>query len=153
MANDVREADIHEVLEAHHVRYEVRPYYVELDQRPAGAPPIHRRVQAGFDVNLYGALDKMQLPPRHSEEARLVVNYFEKVAQEIQSKAGHKCTVEVIPNADSLALDTREHFQPEAMLLIRISHYRGLDQPEGPSEEQALKALEETLRELEVRRA
>jgi hypothetical protein len=37
------------------------------------------------------------------------------------------------------------------MLRIRISHDRGLDQPEGPAEEQALRAILESLRELKVR--
>lgn len=153
MATDVREADIHEVLEQHHARYEVRPYYVIWDQRPAGAPPIEQKVQAGFDVNLYGALEKEQLPLYRSERARMVVNYFEAVAQEIQSKVGQHCTIEVIPCTDSLVLDTTQHFRPQAMLQIRISHCRGLDQPAGPSEERALEAIRETLHRLGVREA
>ena len=153
MATDVREADIHDVLEQHQARYEVRPYYVILDQRPAGAPPIEHKVQAGFDVNLYGAVEKEQLPLYRSEGARKVVNYFEAVAQEIQSKVGQHCTVEVIPYTDSLVLDTTRHFRPEATLQIRISHDRGLDQPAGPSEERALDAIRETLHKLEVKEA
>jgi hypothetical protein len=153
MPTDVREADIHEVLEQHHVHYEVRPYYVVLDQRPAGAPPIVKKVQAGFDVNLYGALENDQLPLYRSEGGRMVVDYFEMVAQEIQSKAGQHCTIEVIPYADSLVLDTHQHFCPQAMLQIRISHARGLDQPAGPSEEQALEATRETLHKIGVREA
>jgi hypothetical protein len=150
MATDVREADIHEVLEGHRVRYEVRPYYVELDQRPAGAPPILQKVQAGFDVDLSATLDKMQLPLYYLEGGRTIVDYFEKVAQKIQSQVGQYCTIEVIPCPDSLFLDTHDHFRPQAMLRIRISHDRGLDQPAGPSEEQALKAIQETLRELKI---
>jgi hypothetical protein len=150
MASDVREADIHEVLERHHTRYEVRPYYAELDQPSAGARPAEQRIQAGFDVDLYGTLETMQLPLFGSKEGRMVVNYFETIAQRIQSKIGQHCTIEVIADTDSLVLDTHQHFRPEAMLRIRISHARGLDQPEGPSEEQALKAIQETLHELEV---
>src|SRR5258708_5364719 len=153
MAADFREAGIYEVFEQHHLPYEVRPYYVILDRRPAGAPPIEQKVQAGFDVDLYGALEKAQLPLYRSEGARMVVNYFEAVAQEIQSKAGQHCTIEVIPYEDSLVLDTHERFRPQVMLRIRISHARGLDQPEGPSEEQALEAMRETLHRLEVKEA
>jgi hypothetical protein len=58
MATDVHKADIHDVLERYHVRYEVRPYYVVLDQRPAGAPSVERRIQAGFNVDLYATLEK-----------------------------------------------------------------------------------------------
>ena len=148
MASNVRELDVREVLEAHHVRYEVRPYYVVFDQRPANAPPKAQKVQAGFDVDLYGFLEKEQLPLFHSEGARKVVKYFETVAQQISSKVGNSCTIEVIPYADSIVLDTHQHLQPEVMLRIRISHDRGLDQPQGPAEEQALLAVRETLRQL-----
>jgi hypothetical protein len=153
MPTDVREADIHAVLEQHHVHYEARPYYVVLDQRPAGAPAIVTKVQAGFDVNLYGALENEQLPLYRSEGGRMVVNYFETVAQEIQSKAGQHCTIEVIPSTDSLVLDTHQHFCPQAMLQIRISHCRGLDLPAGTSEEQALEAIRQTLQKMGVREA
>ena len=64
------EQTVREIAQRYHVYYEVRPYYVVVDQRPAGAPPIEQKVQAGFDVNLYGALEKEQLPLFSSEEAR-----------------------------------------------------------------------------------
>jgi hypothetical protein len=150
VASDAREADIHKLLEHYHVRYEVRPFYVVSDQRPVGVAPIDQRVQAGFDVNLYGTLEKMQLPLYRSEEARTLVDYFETIAGDIQSKAGQLCTIEVTFDENSVVLDTHEHFQPEAVLRIRISHARGLEQPEGSSEEQALGAIRETLRKLEV---
>jgi hypothetical protein len=124
-----------------------------LDQRPVGAPPVEQKVQAGFDVHLYGAVEKEQLPLYRNEEGHKVVAYFEAVAQEIQSKAGQQCTVEAIPYTDSLVLDTTQHFRPQAVLTIRISHDRGLDQPAGPSEEQALGAIRETLHKLEIREA
>src|SRR5260370_6101296 len=151
VARDAREADIHKLLERYHVRYEVRPVYVVSDPRPVGAAPIDLRVQAGFDVNLYGTLEKMELPLYRGEEARTIVNYFETIAGDIQSKVGQLCTIEVTFDEDSVVLDTHEHFQPEAMLRIRISHARGLGQSEAPSEEQALGAIREMLRKLDVR--
>jgi hypothetical protein len=36
------------------------------------------------------------------------------------------------------------------MMQIRISHDRGMDQPAGPSEEQALKAVREALHDLRI---
>jgi hypothetical protein len=152
MASDVRETDVQQVFERHHVRYEVSPYYVVLDLRVVGAPPVERKVQAGFDVNVYGTLIvKEQFLPYHTDEARMVVDYFEKAAREIQSRVGQNCTIEVTPCADSVVLDTQQHLQPQVMLQIRISHTRGLDQAQGPSEEQALEAIRETLRELGAR--
>jgi hypothetical protein len=58
---------------------------------------------------------------------------------------------QVMPFLDSLVLDTHQYFQPEATLRIRISHTRGLDQPGGPSEEQALNGVREMLHRLEVK--
>ena len=153
MANSVSKSDIHEVLKRHQVRYEVRPYYVVLDQRPAGASPLERRVHAGYDVDLYGTLETSQLPLYGSDEGRRSVDYLVSVAREIESKVGQRCTVEIIPCSDLIILDTQHHFRPEAMFRIRISHDRGIDQPAGPAEEQALAAIRETLRELEIREA
>ena len=143
MSSDVHRVDIHDVLERHQVRYEVHPYYV--------APASGKRVQAGFDVDLYGTLESWHLPLYQSEEGQRVVEYLESLTQEVQSKVGNDCTLEVIRDSDSLTLDPQHHFRPQAMLRIRISHDRGLDQPEGPAEEQALKAILESLRELKVR--
>jgi hypothetical protein len=149
MAGDIRE-DIHGILEQHHTRYEVRPYYVVVDQRPVGAPSIVQRVQAGFDVDLYSTVEKEQFPLFQSEPARMVVDHFKAAAQEIQLKVGNHCTVEVVPDENSTVFDTREHLRPEAMLRIRIGHLRGQDQPAGPSEEQAVSAIREVLRNLKV---
>ena len=151
MASQVGQGDVHALLERYRVRYESHPYYVVWEQRPEGAAPLVQRIQAGFDVDLFGALEKMELPDRHSDEYGTVVHYFEEVVREVQSNVGQDCTVEVVSCWDSLAFNTREHLQPEAMLTIRIRHSRSLDQAEGPAEEQALKAVLERLHALGVR--
>jgi hypothetical protein len=151
MASEVGQGDVHALLERYRVRYGVHPYYVVWEQRPEGAAPLVQRIQAGFDVDLSGTVDKMELPDLHSDEYGTVVHYFEAVAREVQSNVGQDCTVEVVSYRDSLVLGTREHLQPVAMLTIRISHCRSLDQPEGPAEEQALKAVLERLHGLDVR--
>jgi hypothetical protein len=152
MPSDIREMDVQGVLHRHNVRYEVRPYYVVLEQRPAGATPVEKKIRAAFDLDLYGALDKIQLPLFEGDEGREVVAYFETMAKEIQSRADNDHTkVEVMPYADSLVLDTHQHFRPEVVLRIRITHARGLDQPAGPSEEQVLSDIRERLHQLEVK--
>ena len=83
----------------------------------------------------------------------MIADYFGTVAKEIQETAGQHCMVEIVAYPDSLSLDTREHFQPQATLRFQIRHGRGLDQPSGPAEEQALKAIRKTLRELGVKPA
>jgi len=153
MPSHVLDADVHGILERHHVWYEVRPYYAMSERAPGGSS-VDRKIQAGFDVDLYGTLDKMQLPLFQNEEGRTVVDYFRTVAREIQSKTEKQgTTIEVITSEDSLVLDASRHFQPEAMLRLRISHTRGLEQPAGPSEEQALNGLREMLHELAVKEA
>ena len=149
MAIDVGQADVYGVFQRHRARYEVRPYYVLFEQRPPGASPVVQRIQAGFDVDLFGTLDEMEVPRLLQEEGDIVIGYFEAVAREVQSKVGERCTVEVMLYPDSLVLDT--HFQPQAMLRIRISHSRGVDQTEGPAEEQALEAVQDKLRGLGLR--
>jgi len=143
MASDVGKLNIHDVLQRRQARYEIHPYYV--------ASPGGRKVQAGFDVDLYGTVETWHLPLSDSEEGRGVLDYFVSVARETNLKVGRQCLVEVVPEADSLTLDTQHHFRPLAMLRIRISHDRGLDQPGGVAEEQALKVIQQTLRELEVK--
>ena len=150
MTPDVRYADLRELLAGYRVWYEVRPYYVVLDQRPPGASLIQRKLQSGFDVNLYAVLQTAQFDLDRNQDARMVRSRFSSAAKEIQSQVGQNCTVEVIPYGESVILDTHEHFQPEAMLQIRISHCRGLDQPAGPAEEQALNLLRERLHDLKI---
>jgi hypothetical protein len=151
MASDVHEADVQEILAQHHTRYEVRPYYVVLDERPVDAPHTEQKVHAGFDVDLYGTVDKEVLPLYQSDAARTTVDYLEAAAKKIQTDVGKQCTIEVISYADSLILDTQQHCQPEVMLRIRISHTRGVAQPAGPAEEQALNAIREALHDLRVK--
>ena len=106
-------------------------------------------MHAGFDVDLLGTLDKMELPRTLREEGDIVISYFEAVAREVQSQVGQRCTVEVMLYPDSLVLDS--HFQPQAMIRIRISHSRGVDQTEGAAEEKALGAIRDKLNALGVR--
>jgi hypothetical protein len=151
MTPDVRQSEIHEIIERHAVHYEVRPYYVVSGRYPDNAEPIEQRVQAGFTVDLYTAMEKCEFPVFQTDQARQVVDYFECLAHEVQSTAGNGCKVDVIPYEDSVVLDTQNKLQPQGMLQIRISHDRGLDQPEGPAEEQALGAIRDALHQLGIR--
>lgn len=146
MAIDVGQADVDRVFRRYHATYEVRPYYVLLEQRPPGAPSIEKRIHAGFDVDLFGTLEKAEMPSVLKEEGDLVIGYFETLAREVQSEVAQNCTVEVIRYPDSLVFDPR--LQPQAMIRIRISHSRGVDQTEGPAEERALQAIRAKLQEL-----
>jgi hypothetical protein len=133
----------------HHAFYEVLPYYVALEEWQGGAPVNSRRIQAGFDVNIYGSEpDKLTPPPDYA------VGYAaaREIAHTISPDTSDSCLIEVIPVPATIVLDTRNHLQPEGMLRIRISHCRGLDKPADLPEQQALAKLEKQLQSLGLAR-
>jgi len=153
MGSSASTGDIHELLGRYHVHYEVCIYFVLSEQCHAGAASTTQRVQAGFDVNLYGTPATAELPLFHTQAAHTALNFFESAAREIQLKAGNQCRVEIIPCTDSVILDPQRHFRAEGMLQIRISHDRSLQEPEGPSEKLALASVQKLLDQLAIRRA
>ena len=142
------DVEVRRVIEDHQAFYEVTPYYVLFEQRPPGGPPLSRRIQAGFDVDVFGVKGPAPSPSREYE---LVYQALSRLAEAIQSHAGNGCSIEVISLASTVILDPKLHFQSEATLRIRIAHFRGLDQPAGPAEDQALQELLDQLKSLGVK--
>jgi hypothetical protein len=136
----------------HHARYEVAPYYVVLDQRAPGKSPVSTRIHAGYEVNVYGSgflggdgLSFENNEPQHtmddlSAACRWVVDH------------AANADIEVIPDEESLVFNVHSHMDPEAVVCIRITHSRGLDQPAGVGEEKALAGIVATLESLGVKR-
>ena len=134
--------DIHELIEQHDAFYEVLPYYI-LREEPAHQARM--RVQAGFDIDVYGIKPSHERHPgRH-----YVLGYvaLEKLVE--TTPISESCLVEVIPFLSEVVSDTKRQFQEEGMLRIRITH-KGL-QPVGESEERALKEIKERLQHLGLR--
>jgi hypothetical protein len=73
--------------------------------------------------------------------------------RETIAQAGGNSTLEIIPLESSLVLNVRSHFEPEALVRIRISHPSGLDKPAGESEDKARAEIEERLHALGVKRS
>jgi len=143
--------NIRQVIEKHRPFYEVEPYYVFLEEGH-GTPAVKtRRIQAGFDVNVYGmkTSDDPGLPGLSPGYALGYASILD-LTKTIQSHATDACSIEVIPFGSTAVLDTKSHLQPQAMLRIRISHERGLDQPAGKPEQHALEEVEKELRRLGV---
>lgn len=154
MKDDARKTDVREILARHRARYGVQPYYDIFRPLAEAGPATAQRIQAGFDVDIYGTLLETEHLPLHDiEAAPFVLDSFEKAAQEIQSRIGQGCTVQVLTYSNSLVLDTKHAFRPEVMLRVRIGHCRGLDQAKGAPEEEALSAVRQMLREMDVREA
>lgn len=139
------------LVKEHHVFYEVLPYYVMFEARHGGLAP--RRIQAGFDVEIYGANIKGELAlPGPDPVYALGYAELQKIAEKVSRDAGGSCSVEVISFPSAVVVDSRDHAKVEAMFRIRISHSRGLDQPAGTAEQHALEEVEHQLRDLGVAR-
>jgi len=142
-----------ELLQRHAARYEVSSYYVVLDVRTFGVPPSQRRVHAGFDVDLYGTgLAHSSMVSTENSELRTTLDDFCAACREVIAHLAENCTIEIIPFEGTLVLNAKSHFDPEALVRIRIAHLRGLDQPAGASEEKALADVVAILESLGVRK-
>ncbi len=143
--------DFRSLAQEHHALYEVSPYYVLLDERPVGLPATTRSVQAGFNVDVYGVRTEDHepaMPP--PQEYSFGCAELQKLAEKISQHASDSCSLEVIPFISTAIIDSRNHGQVEAMIRIRISHERGLNQSAGPAEQRALQEVERELKSLGI---
>jgi hypothetical protein len=143
--------DLTQLVKQHHAFYEVSPYYIAFEERPVGLPAKTRRVQAGFNVDVYGVRteDNEPVMPEPHEYA-LAYAELQRIAEKVSQRTTDSCSVDVIPFPSVAIIDARAHGQVEAMLRIRVSHFRGLDQPAGPAEERALEEVERELKSLGI---
>ncbi|HXK05701.1 MAG TPA: hypothetical protein VMS37_25085 [Verrucomicrobiae bacterium] len=142
--------NVEELIKQHHAFYEVSPYYVVIEQSHGRPSPSTRRILAGFDVDVYGARTNGE--PEPSPEYAQAYAALQEVAETTKRQASDSCSVEVIAFPSTVRLDTQNHLQEEAILRIRVSHYRGLDQPAGHAEQRALDEIEKQLQGLGVAR-
>jgi hypothetical protein len=143
---------IRALIKEHHAFYEVSPYYVVVDERQ-GRSPATRRVQAGFDIDVYGAKvdgDAVVMPP--PREYALGHAELKRLAEQISRDADESCSLEVIPFSSTAVLAVGGQAKVTARIRIRVSHWRGLDQPAGEPEYRALEEIEKQLRALGVAR-
>jgi hypothetical protein len=138
--------DLRALFQDHQTFYEVWPYYVLLDERPEGRSPVRRKVQAGFDVDLYAAGKRQQLELADGNpDVPVLAMALEEAARLIVPAAKERSEIQILPFENSLVLDTHRNLRAEALVRIRITHNRGLDKPEGPAEEEALSEIRKKL--------
>ena len=145
--------DVRSLVKEYHPFYEVLPYYVVLEERHAGLPATAQRVQAGFDVDIYGVRTKNDgpvMPP--PEKYGLGYATLKKVAEIVSQNAAGSCSLEVIPLPSTVVFDFRDRDKVETMFRIRVSHCRGLDQPAGLPEQHALEEVQKELKAVGVAR-
>lgn len=145
--------DITSLAKEHHAFYEVLPYYVFFEERHGSPTARNRKIQAGFDVDVYGVNIKDELEfPGSDPDYVLSFARLQEIAEEISHHASSSCFLEVTSFPEIIVFDSRKKDMVEAMFKIRISHRRGLDQPAGKPEEHALDELVKRLRGLSVAR-
>ena len=145
--------NIRSVVKERHAFYEVLPYYVVLDERHGSLPATTRRVQAGFDVDVYGGRteDNKLLKPE-SHEYSVSYAALQNIVENVSQLTSDSCSLEPIPFPSTVVIDVQDDAKVEAMLRIRISHFRGLDQPAGLPEQRALDEIEKQLNRLGIAR-
>jgi hypothetical protein len=144
---------INSLVEEHEAFYEVWPYYVVFERDYAGLAPVTHRVQAGFEVDVYGVNRSERLaPPGSNPDYALGYDALKTLAENISQKASDSCCLEVVEFPSTAIFDTRKHDSVEAVLQIIISHGRGLDKPCGPAEQHALDEVEKELAKMGIQR-
>jgi len=124
-----------ELFMRYHARYLVSPYFV----RTSGNPPSQRRIQAGFDLDLHGkAANRGSFLSIWSGEFPATLDGLCAACSEVVAHAPWSRTIEIIPFNAALVFDAKSHFEPQALVRVRITHSRGRDQPAGASEEKVL---------------
>jgi hypothetical protein len=144
--------NLRSMVKEHHAFYEVLPHYVLHEEGHGSSAARMVRVQAGFDVEIYGANIKNDFAmPGPDPDYALGYAALQKIAENVSHHASGSCSVEVTSFPSTVIVDTRNHAKLEGMFRIRISH-RGLDQPAGLPEQHALEEVEKQLHELGVAR-
>lgn len=140
--------DIRSLIKEHHAFYEVLPYYVVLEDGPIARPATTRRLQAGFDIDIYAERIKNDGPSWTPPPEKYGLGYAElqRIAENVSQHATDFCSIEVIPSPSTVVVDTRDHWKMEATFRLRLSHGRGLDQPAGLPEQRALEEVEKELK-------
>ena len=133
------------------IRHQVSPYYIFLDEHPAGSQPIQRRVQRGFDVDLYGSPLDGDLH-RDDDLLRSTLEDLTAVAGQIVPPVANNSEIEVVPVEGTLIMNPSKGLKAEALLRIRISHSGALDQPAGAHEEELVHATIDKLEALQAAR-
>lgn len=141
------------LIQEHHAFYEVLPYEVVVDDANGGLTLTTRRVHAGFDIDIYGeSLKKELVIPGPDPDYTLGFSELQNIAKELSHHATDSCSLEVSEFPSTVFFDLRRHGKPEALLRIRISHYRGLNAPAGLPEQRALEELEKELKSMGIAR-
>jgi hypothetical protein len=149
--------DIRELIQQHRAFYEVRPHYLVAQCRQDDGDWGSKIVQAGFDIDIYGAVTAGEWQP--TKDYRMAHASAEELLRSIAADVSESCSMEAIPFNSSVFLDHRNQMQRHARLRIRIRDRRSLTElaqlssksiaPDS-SETRLVKEVEARLQELGV---
>ena len=137
-----------QLIQEHRPFYEVLPYNVVIEDAHGKAACTTRRIQAGFDIDIYGL--KTSDGPDLSADYGHAYAILRKIVEEISSHTTNSCSIEVFSFGSTVFLDTRDGLRPEAMIRIRITHAGNLAQPVELPEQHVLEEVEDQLRDLGI---
>jgi hypothetical protein len=108
-----------QLIQEHRPFHEVLPYNVVIEDAHGKAACSTRRIQAGFDIDIYGL--KTSDGPGLSADYGQAYGILRKTVEEISRHTTNSCSIEVISFSSTVFLDAREGLRPEAMLRIRCA--------------------------------
>jgi hypothetical protein len=139
---------VSQLIHEYQVHYEVSPYYIVLEEGHGTTAATKKRIQAGFDIDVYG--EARDYNPGRATDYALGYFSLREMVERISPHTGDACSIEVIPFGSAVFLDIRNNLRPEAMFRIRVSHHRGVGLPAEESEEHALEEIERELQTLGI---
>jgi len=139
---------IRELIEEHYAYYTTKCCHTTLSSRKG---TVRRtRLHVGFRLALMSTstAQESKMTRRGSPIITSLATELQKIAKKSSHHSSDTCSIEAIPSFSSILFDAGKNLQPQAMMRIRVSHHRGLNQPAGPAEEHALGQIEKQLQEI-----
>ena len=144
-------ANLQPLIQKYHIFYEVLPYNIVIEEGHGSPTMTRRTIQAGFDVDVHGLSDKTELELPPANEYGFAYAELKKIANSVSHHAS-ECSIEAIPFPSTVFSEADEQFPSGAIIRIRISHSRGINQPAGLPEQRALEEVEKQLHSLGIAR-
>ena len=96
------------------------------------APPVARRIHGGFDVDFYGrGFNHGSVHSLEDGELRPTLRDLFETWRPAAGPEAEYAGIDIIPEAESLAVNVKSYFEPEALIPIHITDTHEFDQPAG----------------------
>src|SRR5271169_2907834 len=106
--------NLQQLVTKYHAFYDLSPYYVVIEEGHGTPNETRHIIQAGFNVDVHGVSNKRELELPPPAEYAFGYSELKKIADTV-SQHFSECSIEVIPFPESVFLESKEHFQSEAV--------------------------------------